>query len=142
MDKLALQLREDAEKIDAGISAELDARLAASLHGVKPESVRHPQRESKSFSFWWASSLTGVAAAALIIVVANLRTPEPVPVAAGTTPAPLVAGTTPAPLVLPSIEWNTKSAVLTSPLEQEIDNLQSDLKKAEEVVKQDIDRLF
>ena len=133
MDKLALQLREDAEKIDAGISAELDARLAASLHGVKPESVRHPQRESKSFSFWWASSLTGVAAAALIIVVANLRTPEPVPVAAGTTPAPLV---------LPSIEWNIKSAVLTSPLEQEIDNLQSDLKKAEEVVKQDIDRLF
>lgn len=133
MDKLALQLREDAEKIDAGISAELDARLAASLHGVKPESVRRPQRESKSFSFWWASSLTGVAAAALIIVVANLRTPEPVPVAAGTTPAPLV---------LPSIEWNIKSAVLTSPLEQEIDNLQSDLKKAEEVVKQDIDRLF
>ena len=133
MDKLALQLREDAEKIDAGISAELDARLAASLHGVKPESVLRPQRESKSFSFWWASSLTGVAAAALIIVVANLRTPEPVPVAAGTTPAPLV---------LPSIEWNIKSAVLTSPLEQEIDNLQSDLKKAEEVVKQDIDRLF
>lgn len=133
MDKLALQLREDAEKIDAGISPQLDARLTSSLHGVKPEPVRQPQRESKSFSFWWASSLTGVAAAALIIVVANLRTPEPVPVAAGTTPAPLV---------LPSIEWNIKSAVLTSPLEQEIDNLQSDLKKAEEVVKQDIDRLF
>jgi hypothetical protein len=31
---------------------------------------------------------------------------------------------------------------LTSPLEQEIDDLQSDLKKAEELVKQDIDRLF
>jgi len=133
MDKLALQLREDAEKIDAGISPELDARLTSSLQGVKPESVRRSQRESKSFSFWWASSLTGVAAAVLIIVVANLRTPEPVPVAAGTTPTPLI---------LPSIEWNTKSAVLTSPLEQEIDDLQSDLKKAEEVFKQDIDRLF
>jgi len=133
MDKLALQLREDAEKIDAGISPELDARLTASLHGVNPEVVHRPQRESKSFPFWWASSLTGVAAAVLIIVVANLRAPEPVPVTAGTTPAPLA---------LPSIEWNTKSAVLTSPLEQEIDNLQSDLKKAEEVVKQDIDRLF
>jgi len=133
MDKLALQLREDAEKIDAEISTELDARLSASLHGIKPEPVRRPQRESKSFSLWWASSLTGVAAALLIIVVANLRAPEP---------APAVANTTPAPLILPAVEWNARSAVLTSPLEQEIDNLQSDLKKAEEVVKQDIDRLF
>jgi len=133
MDKLAIQLRKDAEKIDSGISAELDARLTSSLHGVKPESARRPQRESKSFSFWWASSLTGVAAAVLVIVVANLRAPEP---------PPAVASATPAPLILPSIEWNAKSAVLTSPLEQEIDNLQSDLKKVEEVVKQDIDRLF
>lgn len=133
MDKLALQLREDAEKIDAGISPQLDARLTSSLQGVKPESVRQPQRESKSFAFWWASSLTGVAAAALVIVIVNLRAPEP---------APMATNTTPAPLVLPSIEWNARSAVLTSPLVQEIDDLQSDLKKAEEVVKQDIDRLF
>ena len=133
MDKLALQLREDAERIDADISADLEARLSASLHGVKPEAVRRPQRESKSFSLWWASSLTGVAAALLIIVVANVRAPEPVPA---------VANTAPDPLVLPSIEWNARSAVLTSPLEEEIDNLQSDLKKAEELVKQDIDRLF
>ena len=133
MDKLALQLREDAEKIDAGITTEFDARLAASLHGVKPESVRPPQRESKSFSFWWASSLTGVVAAVLVIVIVNLRAPESPPMAANTTPAPLV---------LPSIEWRARSAVLTSPLEHEIENLQSDLKKAEEVVKQDIDRLF
>jgi len=133
MDKLALQLREDAEKIDAGISPQLDARLTSSLQGVKPEFVRQPQRESKSFSFWWASSLTGVAAAVLIIVVANMRAPEPVPQTASSTPIPLA---------MPSIEWHAKSAVLTSPLEQEIDNLQSDLKKVEEVVKQDIDRLF
>jgi hypothetical protein len=133
MDKLALQLREDAEKIDAEISADLDARLSASLHEVEPEPMRRPQRESKSFSFWWASSLTGVAAAVLIIVVANLRAPEPVPQTASSTPIPLA---------MPSIEWHVKSAVLTSPLEQEIDNLQSDLKKVEEVVKQDIDRLF
>lgn len=133
MDKLALQLREDADNIDATISAQLDARLNASLQGIKPEAARRPQRESKSFSLWWASSLTGVAAALLIIVVANLRAPDPVPVAEITTPAPLV---------LPSIEWNAKSAVLTSPLEREIDDLQSDLKKAEEIVKQDIDRLF
>jgi hypothetical protein len=133
MDKLAIQLREDAEKIDAEISSDLDARLSASLQGIKPEPVRRSQRESKSFSLWWASSLTGVAAALLIIVVVNFRAPEPVPTAAITTPEPLT---------LPSVEWNAKSAVLTSPLEQEIDNLQSDLKKAEEVVKQDIDRLF
>ncbi len=133
MDKLALQLREDAEKIDAGISPQLDARLSASLRGTQPEPVSRPRHKSRSFSFWWASSLTGVAAAVLIIVIANLQAPEPPPVTTSVTPAPLL---------MPSIEWNAKSAVLTSPLEQEIENLQSDLKKAEEVVKQDIDRLF
>jgi hypothetical protein len=35
-----------------------------------------------------------------------------------------------------------KPAAPTSPLEIEFENLQADLKKAEEAVKQDIDRLF
>jgi len=137
MDKLARQLRDDASQIECTISAELDERIRASLQGIKPEPPPEPRqrlrRESKSFSFWWASSLTGVAAAFAVIVIVNLQAPEPV---RGT------ANETPAPLVLPSIQWNAETAVLTSPLEQEIEDLQSDLKKAEEAVKQDIDRLF
>lgn len=135
MDKLAEQLRADAAQINSPISPELDARIQASLQGITPEAAAPllPKRESKSFSSWWISSLTGVAAAVVLIVVVNLQAPEPVPV---------VSNSTPQPLILPTVEWHARTAVLTSPLEQEMDNLQSDLKKAEEAVKQDIDRLF
>ena len=43
---------------------------------------------------------------------------------------------------MPTIRWQTETVVLTSPLEQEFEDLQSDLKKAEEAVRQDIERLF
>ncbi len=133
MDKLAERLREDAERIDATISEELDNRIRASLEGVQPERGTSPAAAPRPRWFWWASSLTGVAAALLVIAVVNLRGPEP---------APAVAEAPAKPLVLPTIQWRTEAAVLTSPLEQEIEDLQSDLKKAEEAVKQDIDRLF
>ena len=135
MDKLAEQLRADAARIESSISPELDARIRASLQGVTPEPAAQlpSKRESKSFSSWWLSSLTGVAAAFLLIFVVNLQAPDP---------APVVSNSTPQPLILPVIEWHARTAVLVSPLEQEFDNLQSDLKKAEEAVKQDIDRLF
>ncbi len=133
MDKLAKRLRDDAQKIDATISEELDERIRASLHGIDPAPVMRRRPDARPAWFWWASSLTGVAAAVALIAIVNLRAPEPDQVTAQTAPQPLV---------LPRIEWNTETAVLTSPLEQEIENLQSDLKKAEEAVKQDIDRLF
>ena len=133
MDKLAKRLRDDAERIDVTISEELDGRILASLEGVRPERAVAPAPVSGPRWFWWASSLTGVAAALVLIAVVNLRAPEPVPAVAE---APVK------PMVLPAIEWRTQPAVLTSPLEQEIEDLQSDLKKAEEAVKEDIDRLF
>jgi hypothetical protein len=131
MDNLAERLREDAGRIECTVSEELDERIRASLHGITPEPV--VQAKPKSFSFWFASGLTGVAAAVAFIAIVNLQTPE-----AGVAPTQ----STPTALVLPTIEWRVKTAVLTSPLEQEIEDLQSDIKKAEEVVKQDIDRLF
>jgi len=133
MDNLAKQLRDDAERIECTVSEELDERIRASLHGITPEAVAPPRPRSKSFSFWFASSLTGVAAAVTIIAIVNLQDPEPVPGPVDVTPALLN---------LPTIQWHVETAVLTTPLEQEIENLQSDLKKAEEAVKQDIDRLF
>jgi hypothetical protein len=130
MDKLAKQLREDAERIDCEISEQLDARIRASIEAIQPETASQPRRRSKPFSLWWASSLTGVAGAIGIIAIINLQQPPPV-----TEPAPQA-------LVIPSLEWNAEPAALTSPLEIEFENLQADLKKAEEAVKQDIDRLF
>ncbi len=133
MDKLAKRLREDASGIDANVSEELDNRIRASLQGLTPERAADTVQPRRSAAFWWASSLTGVAAALALIVVVNVQPPEPVPV---------VADTAAEPLVLPKIKWKAEAAVFTSPLEQEIEDLQADLKKAEQAVKQDIDRLF
>jgi hypothetical protein len=133
MDKLAKQLRNDAHRIECAVSEELDDRIRASLEGIQPESVQRPRRESKSFSFWWASSPTGVAAAIVVIAFINLQAPGPGSVSTESNPQPLV---------IPTVQWHTETAVFTSPLEQELEDLQADLKKAEEAVKQDIDRLF
>lgn len=133
MDKLANRLRQDAENIEANVSDELDRRIRASLQGVTPADqpavkppVRHP-------GFWWASSLTGIAAAAAVIAVINSQqvnsqqdVPPPQP-----TPANLLAA-------VPTIDLKTETAVMTSPLEQELEALQSDIEKARERVREDI----
>ena len=133
MDKLAKQLREDAEQIECSISPQLDERIRASLHGLSPEPVEKPAPVQRPVSFWWASSLTGIAAAVAVIAILNVQGPGPEP----DTIIP-----TETPFILPIVEWKAETAVLTSPLQQEIEDLQSDLKKAEEAVKEDIDRLF
>ncbi len=134
MDKLAERLREDARQIDGTVSDELERRIQASLEGVTPEPAdKARQVSSRPAWFWWASSLTGIAAAAAVIAILNVQAPVPEPTAADAAVNPLV---------MPAIDWQTEAAVLTSPLEQEIEDLQSDLKKAEEAVRQDIDRLF
>ena len=133
MDKLANRLREDAERIECTVSGQLDDRIRASLENITPQEPAQPARKPRPLTFWWASSLTGVAAAIALIAVVNLQGPTPgVP-----TTEPVSQ-----PLVIPSIEWQAETAVLVSPLEQEYENLQSDLEKAEEAVRQDIERLF
>ena len=78
MDKLARQLREDAANIKVEVSAELDDRIRASLQGVTPERPRDSLPPARARSTWWASSLTGVAVVAAIILVLNLNQPEPI----------------------------------------------------------------
>jgi hypothetical protein len=46
------------------------------------------------------------------------------------------------PFAMPSVALRAQTAVLTSPLEQELENLQSDLRKAEESLRQDLDIIF
>ena len=133
MDKLAKRLREDAGHIECAVSEQLDDRIRASLENVTPQPAAEPKRAPRPFTFWWASSLTGVAAALALIVVVNLQEP----VTTTTTTQPVAQQ-----LVIPSIEWQAETAVLVSPLEEEYENLQSDLEKAEEAVRQDIERLF
>lgn len=126
MDKLAKQLRTDAERIEVTVSDELDRRINASLRAVEP--VKQAPRNAKPPLFWLASTLTGVAAAVAVIAIVNWQAPdEPALV----TPVNLVAA-------VPMIDLKAESAMLTGPLQEELDKLQSDLKKAEEKVKRDI----
>jgi len=128
MDKLARQLHDDAQRIDVSVSDEFDRRIEASLRAVTPEfEDSRPVPVARPPLFWWASTITGVAAAVALIAIANWRAPvQPV-----SPPINIAAA-------IPAIELNAETAMLTGPLQQELDRLQSDLKKAEEKVKQDI----
>ena len=129
MDKLAERLRRDAERIEVTVSDDLDHRIAASLRGVTPEEEAVSKAASqRQAMFWWASTLTGVAAAAAVIIIVNLNSPDVSPTV---TPATIASA-------VPAIDWKAETAVLTSPLQLELEALQSDIKKAEEKVRADI----
>ena len=102
MDKLASKLREDASRIDAQVSAQLESRIRASLNAIEPESARQRKAARRPISFWLASSLTGITVG------------------------------------LPVLELEIEAATLTSPLARELEDLQADLKKAEELVRGDV----
>ncbi len=80
-------------------------------------------------SFWWASSLTGVAATLLLIAVVNLS-PQ--------NPEPAVTEPPPPQQFVAQFDWRLQPAVLTQTLEQELVAIQSDLKKVRQVVRDDI----
>ena len=75
---------------------------------------------------WWWSSLVGATGALAVIVLLNLgnQTELPVPTETGD------------PTLVPSL--NIQRAVMTAPLEQELENLESDLRKAEDALREDI----
>jgi hypothetical protein len=132
MDKLTKQLKTDAAHIDVQISDELDRRILASLQGVTPEKPERLPGQRRSPVFWWVSSLTGATAAILLIVIVNVRSHvADAPLETGPM-SPVAVATT------PTMHWNAESAMLTRPLEQELEDLQSDIKKAEKKVKRDI----
>jgi len=114
------------------VSDELDRRIGASLAGVTPEKPAAPAVKQRPPLFWWASSLTGVAAALAVIAIINSQSQ----VAEDVIDAPEMSPVTVADT--PIIDWNTESAMLTRPLQKELEDLQSDIKKAEEKVKQEI----
>ena len=126
MDEVAQRLREDAANIDASVSAELETRIHASLKNVSPVPEQGSRPRRSSLTLWWASSLTGAAAAA-IVIIAIRPVAEP-----GDTPP---QGAATEPLVVPILR--TETAVLTAPLEQELENLEADLRKAEQAVRKD-----
>ncbi len=127
MDNLTRKLREDASQIRAEVSPELDARIRASLEAAEPVRQEAPKPSPRTASMWWWSSLVGAAGALAVIALLNLGNQAQIPTATVNT-EPLPVG--------PSL--NVQRAMLTAPLEEELANLESDLRKAEEALRADI----
>lgn len=134
MDEIEKRLREDAERIEAPVTPELQARVRASLEKVPLEKrPRRRAREVPPLGLWMAASLTG-AAAALVAFLLLPRTGAPPPAPAA------VARSMPLPAsIAREFPLVVKTADLTAPLEQELEHLQSDIEKARERVQQDLD---
>ena len=130
MDRLAERLRDDATRIDAEITAELDDRIRASLASIEAQHVKPALREVRPLSFWWASSLTGIAASILVIAIVNLNRETP--------PNDIVAAEATPQLVVPRFDLDVEATMLTDPLAQELDALREDLRKVEETVREDV----
>ena len=136
------RLREDAGRIRAQVSPALRARIDAAWHAVSksPAALRRPSPRRVQPSSWWASGLTGVAAALLIIVLIDRNGEETVAPPAAEFPV------TAEPPALPDrfghLELNARTAELTAPLEQELENLRADLERARRNVERDLRSTF
>lgn len=137
MDEFEKRLKQDADDIRAEVSPGLRARIDASLHSVTP--VRAVKaRDNETVGLWWASSLAGLAAAIIVIVLINWTTPEPAvvePVAYDSVPEFNGDTTGLFPLT-------AETAVLTGPLEDELEKLKADIEKARKSVEDDVDFTF
>lgn len=133
MDNLERRLKEDAALIKTDLNPQLQGRIRASLEATDQESRSRKGKESPGISLWWASSLTGLGAAAVVIVWINQN---------GRVEAPqVVSAPTPADgswSLQGGFPLNAQTAEWTAPLEEELENLQSDLEKAREAVEKDL----
>lgn len=143
MDDFAKKLKRDADAIEAKVTPELRSRIDASLRGVEP--LRQVRKEPATVNLWWASSVTGLATAILVIVLINWNQPvldvspdETLLDTRAVAELPTVPEVQPGDPMLLDI----RTADFTSPLERELQNLQSDIEKARESVKKDLDFTF
>jgi len=137
MDEFENRLKRDAEEIRVGISPELRTRIDASLRAT--EQIRPvPESRAPGMNPWWASSLTGLAAAGIVIVLINWNHPtnELVPVeAVASVPDNINQNQG---LYRPQL----KTADFTRPLDEELIRLQADIERARKNVREDIDFTF
>ena len=135
MDRLEQKLQEDAKEIRPTVSPEISDRIMARVKDTPQKRVAE-QRAQPHFRWWWASSLTGLAAAVTLLAVINWSggpATDAIPdsTSAQTVPQPVDIFANPLPLQL-------RRATVTAPLEQELERLESDLEKARDLVRDDL----
>ena len=140
MDEFEKRLKHDAQAVQAEVTPQLRSRIDASLRGVEPIRPVAAARPT-STRLWWASSLTGLAAVVVLVLVGIVNKPEPdaageISLAERTVPA------MPVDLPLLSPDLDIRSADFVSPLEEELLLLRSDLEKARKNVREDVDFTF
>ena len=138
MDRLEQRLKQDAGEIQAEISRELQSRIDASLHNAG-QSRSIPAEDRQTTTLWWASSLTGLVTAALVIMWLNWNS-------AGTRPVEVAheysAVPQPSIPIYGRVPLKTRTADLTTPLGEELLHLQADIEKARSNVERDIRSTF
>jgi len=137
MNDFEKRLKDDAGNIRADVSPELKRRLNATVEATERLPLT-PEQTKTTGSLWFASSLTGLAAAIAIIALLNWDRGqiEPPPVSIADTP-PATAEEE-----FRGFPLNAQTADLTEPLEEELLNLQADLEKARESVEKDLRSTF
>lgn len=140
-DPLATALRQDADRIRAALSPGLERRIDAAL-ARSLQVPATPARREPWIRPWLAGSLSGVAVAAAIVLLAG-RLDERLPTA---TPAPQSVAGQVVPdyitLLHQQLPLRAETADLTAPLEKELENLQSDIEKARENLERDLRLAF
>lgn len=142
MDDFEKRLKQDAARIEVAISPQLEERLDASLHSAGREAPGQTRRSSTS-GLWWASSLTGLAATVLVIVLVNWNRTDmdieaPVLTAGDTVPDYREY----MDQLQERLPLNTQTADFGQGLEEELTRLQADIEKARENVSRELDFTF
>lgn len=139
MDEFANRLKEDAASIQVEVSPELAVRIAASIQATECE-IGSTNISRREHSFWWASSLTGLAAAALIIALLNWNAADE----SVEMPKEQIATVVPEYVRQLNTGFSLKieNADFTEPLEDELAKLKSDLEKARSNVRRDLKSAF
>lgn len=135
MDELERRLREDASRIRAEVTPELQVRIHASLRRERPV----PPAREPGLPLWLSASVTGALAAVVAIVSVNVANIGDAPEAVDSAPysVPQYVGD-----LHRAIPLRAASADLTAPLEEEMRNLRSDLERARENVERDLEFTF
>ena len=142
MDNFEKRLKQDAQAVNADVGPELRSRIDASLQGIEPVRPVAPTAHSPN-KLWWVSSLTGLTAALAIIMFLNLNQDESVVVPSDDSLADRQTVPDRAeewPLLPPLLD--IQAADFAGPLEEELLKLQSDLEKARNSVREDVDFTF